>query len=450
MEFIQSIPLVGGFLSTVLPFLVVLGIVVFVHEYGHYIVGRWCGIRAEVFSLGFGPVLTRWQDRRGTTWQLAALPLGGYVKFLGDADGSSRADPEQMAHLSPEDRAHSFHGAALWKRALTVLAGPVANFVLSVTVFAGLTMWQGVATEVPTIGSVADWPEAADAGIRPGDQIVAVEGQPVTAFRDVYDVAEAMPSPGPVTFTVRRDGTEIEVTAPFPLPALVHAVEPLSPASRAGLEAGDFIRAVDGNPVGSFSDLRAVIAASGGRTLELDLVRAGQPMTLSITPLLRDTDDGEGGFEKRVMIGISGGMAYFPATETPAPWTAVRMGAERVYQVVSMSLNALKHIVIGQLGAENLQGPLGIAQISGETASQGLVSFVTLVAVLSTAIGMLNLFPVPVLDGGHLAIFAYEGMTGHPPRERVLRIAMSIGLAMVLLLMLFATYNDIMRWLFVS
>ncbi len=450
MEMIAAIPLVGGFLSVALPFLLVLGIVVFVHEFGHYIVGRWCGIHAETFSLGFGKPLKSWQDSRGTTWQIAALPLGGYVKFLGDADGSSRADAEAMEAMSDSDRARSFHGASIWRRSLTVAAGPAANFLLSIVVFAGITLWQGVVLPTPTIGEVAALPGVTANGIEPGDEVISANGQPVEGFGDIYTIAQAMEVPGPMTFEVRRDGALLTVTAPYPLPPLVHGVEPLSPASHAGIEPDDYILRAGGRDLVSFGQLRETVMASGGRSIELEILRGGTPMTLSITPRERDTDDGKGGFEKRVMIGISGGTAYFPATYTPAPWTALWMGVVQVYDVVAMSLNGLKHIITGSLGADNLQGPLGIAQISGETASQGLDSFITLIAVLSTAIGMLNLFPIPVLDGGHLAIFAYEAVAGRPPAERALQIAMSIGLAMVLLLMLFATYNDVMRWLFVS
>ena len=158
MDAISAIPLIGGPIATALPFIVVLGIVVFVHEYGHYIVARWCGIRSEVFSIGFGPVLWSRRDRRGTLWQIAALPLGGYVKFVGDADGSSRADPRALDAIPAAERAESFHGASVWRRMLTVLAGPVFNFLLTIAVFAGLAMWQGMPTERPTIGTVTPLP----------------------------------------------------------------------------------------------------------------------------------------------------------------------------------------------------------------------------------------------------------------------------------------------------
>jgi regulator of sigma E protease len=445
MDAIANLPLIGGFLSTVLPFVVVLGIVVFVHEYGHYIVGRWCGIRSDVFSIGFGPVIWSRHDRRGTLWQLAALPLGGYVKFRGDSDASSRADPDRLSGMTAAERAETFHGATVGRRMLTVLAGPVANFVLSVAVFAGVVMWQGIPTERPTIGRVEAMPAAVEQPLMPGDVVLEVNGLAVTSFDEVFRAAIDMPEPGPMQFRIERDGSRIEVAAPYAFPPLVQGVEPLSPASRAGLLRGDVILSADGQPLLAFDDLRRVVMASGDRTIAMEVWRAGEVLGLEITPTERDTSDGEGGFERRVMIGVAGAALYMPATSTPMPWTALGYGVERVVGVITQSLNGLKHIITGDISAQNLQGPLGIAQISGETAQQGFLSFILLIGVISTAIGMLNLFPIPVLDGGHLVAFTVEAIRGRPPSPAVMQIAMSMGLGLILLLMVFATYHDIMR-----
>jgi regulator of sigma E protease len=444
MDAVASIPLIGGFLSTVVPFVVVLGIVVFVHEFGHYIVARWCGIRSEVFSIGFGPVLWSRRDARGTLWQVAALPLGGYVRFVGDSDGTSRHDPDALARMDASERAESFPGASVGRRMLTVLAGPFFNFFLTIVVFAGIAMWQGVPTERPTIGTIETLP-AVEQPLRAGDVLLAVGGEPVAGLEELYDAAVAMGTPGPMQVTVERDGATLDLTIPYPLPPLVQGVEPLSPASAAGLRAGDVIQAADGRPLASFEDLRQVVLASGGRTIPLTVWRDGETLTLGITPQERDTDDGEGGFERRVMIGVAGAPLYLPATETPAPWTAVGHGVERTAAVIVQSLNGLKSILTGAIGAENLQGPLGIAQISGETAAQGLLNFIALIGIISTAIGLLNLFPIPILDGGHFVAFLIEAVRGRPPSPAVMQIAMSIGLGLILLLMVFATYNDIMR-----
>ncbi|MFO1140868.1 MAG: RIP metalloprotease RseP [Amaricoccus sp.] len=444
MEAIAGIPLIGGFVSSVLPFVVVLGIVVFVHEYGHYIVARWCGIRSETFSIGFGPVLWSRRDRRGTLWQVAALPLGGYVKYVGDADGASRTDPAALARMSAEERASSFHGAAVWKRMLAVLAGPFFNFLLTIVVFAGLALWQGVPTDRPTVGKIEPLPNV-EQPLHAGDVILAVDDTPVTGFEDVYKAAVAMPVPGPMRMRIERDGQTLDLTVPYILPPLVQGVEPLSPASAAGLRPGDLILQADGHPLASFEALRQAVLTSGGRSIPLEVWRDGATLTVQITPKERDAEDDSGGFERRVMIGVAGAPLFDPATETPAPWTALVYGVDRVGLVIGQSLHGLASILTGAIGADNLQGPLGIAQISSETAAQGLVSFVALIGIISTAIGLLNLFPIPILDGGHFVAFLIEAVRGRPPSPAVMQVAMSIGLGLILLLMVFATYNDIMR-----
>ena len=445
MDFIADLPVVGGFLSSALAFVVVLGIVVFVHEYGHYIVGRWCGIHADTFSLGFGKRLYSWVDKRGTRWQIAALPLGGYVRFLGDADGSSRADEAAMAEMDEELRARSFHGAAVWKRMATVAAGPFANFLLSAAVFAGLVMVTGVATERPVVGTLGDVP-GIEQTVEPGDLILSVNGKPIDQFDQIYEIAQEMEVPGPLALEVERDGRVLDAISAYPLPPLVFGVEPLSPAQNAGLKAGDFIRYADGVTLNAFGDLRDVVMASGDKTIVLEIVRDGSPVSLEITPRLREMVTRDGEVDRRVMIGVTSDALIYPPTERLGVFAALWHGAGKVVEVIDMSLTGLKHIILGNLGAENLQGPLGIAQISGQSATQGWTSFIGLIAIISTAIGMLNLFPIPVLDGGHLVMHAYEAVAGRPPAERFMRIAMSIGLAMVLLLMVFATYNDVMRW----
>lgn len=447
MEFISDLPVVGGFLSSAIAFVVVLGVVVFVHEYGHYIVGRWCGIRAEVFSMGFGPRLGAWVDRRGTRWQVSALPLGGYVKFVGDADGSSRTDPKHLEALSEAERAHSFHGAALWRRALTVAAGPVANFILSILVFGLIALWAGVPADGARVGEVSVLPGQQASDLRRGDLILELNGAPVADFAELYEAANEMDTAGPVRLLVERDGRRLELTTPFPLPPLVQGVEPLSAAANAGLKPGDFIRAADGERLHSFGDLRNVVLNSGGDELELEVVRGDVLLTLPITPREVERVNPDGTVETRVMIGVGGDVLIYPLTRTPTPWRALAIGVERMWEIITLSLTGIGHIIAGNLSVDNLQGPLGIAQISGASAAQGAGNLITLIAVISTAVGMLNLFPIPVLDGGHLLMFGYEAVAGRPPAESILRIAMSLGLAMVLLLMLLATYNDLVRLL---
>lgn len=443
MDLIAQIPLIGGILATLIPFVVVLGIVVAVHEFGHYIVGRWCGIHAEVFSLGFGKILWSRVDRRGTRWQVAVLPLGGYVKFLGDADAASSTDRQAMDKMDAATRSRSFPGASVGRRFLTVLAGPMFNLVLSALVFAGLIMWQGIA-DTPTVGEIANVPGQA-LPFETGDVITEINGLKITNYADIRVATNEADPAAPMQIVLQRDGADIEVTAPFLLLPLVGDLVPLSPAFKAGLKRGDYIIAANGNRLNSFLDLQQEIKGDEISDVTLTIWRDGAEMDLVITPEKSVRETADGGFEEKVMIGVIAGFAFEPQTNAVSLPMALYYGVLRVGNVVSSSLNALSHMLTGQIGADNLQGPIGIAQVSGEMASNGLFDFIGLIAFVSTAIGMLNLFPVPVLDGGHLVAFAYEAIRGKPPSNRVMEIAMSIGMAMVLLLMVFATYNDIMR-----
>ncbi|MCA8870090.1 MAG: RIP metalloprotease RseP [Rhodobacteraceae bacterium] len=444
MEFISSIPLFGGFLSTLIAFVAVLSVIIFIHEYGHYIVGRWCGIQAEVFSMGFGPILKSWQDRRGTRWQIAAIPFGGYVKFLGDADGSSRNDPAAIAAMDAHMRARSFHGAKLYKKALTVAAGPVANFLLSTSIFAAVVMATGIATNVPTLGKLKPLPSGAYA-LQQGDVIEALNGQPISDYAELYDYSRQQGEVAPAQiYTVMRGDKRLDVPGPFPLLPLIENIQPQSAAMAAGLEVGDLIQSVDGQKITAFRQLQDLVTASQGRELDLGVWRDGKVLDFHLTPKIVDMPDGEGGFTKRTLIGITGGLFFEPVTRTPGPVEALKMGLVQTGDIISGSLNGLYHMVSGSISACNLQGPVGIAKTSGDAASQGLASFVWFIAVLSTAIGLLNLFPIPVLDGGHLVFFAYEALAGRAPSQRALNALMSLGLFFIVTLMVFALGNDFM------
>jgi len=442
VELISSIPLFGGFLWTLLSFVVVLSVIVFIHEFGHYIVGRWCGIHAEVFSLGFGPKVTSWHDKRGTRWQLSAFPFGGYVKFLGDADASSRTDQAALEKMDEATRARSFHGARLYKKALTVAAGPVANFILSIAIFSGLVMVSGLATDAPIVGQLKPLP-AAGYTLKPGDRILAINGVKTPDYPALYAYARTK---GPLTavqdYTVRRAGQELTAKGPFPLLPLVDTVQPQSAAMAAGLKVGDLIESVDGKKIIAFRQLQALVSASAGRKMHLKIWRDGNERQITLAARVVDMPDASGKFVKRTLIGITGGLFFRPKTVTPGPLEAVKIGALQTYDIVSSSLGGLVQMVRGSISACNLQGPVGIAKTSGDAASQGVSSFVWFIAVLSTAIGLLNLFPIPVLDGGHLVFFGYEAIAGKPPSDRVLQVLMSGGLFLIIALMVFALTND--------
>ncbi|MCL4126890.1 UNVERIFIED_CONTAM: hypothetical protein GTU68_043565, partial [Idotea baltica] len=369
------IPQFGGLLYTLLAFVVALSVIVAVHEYGHYIVGRWSGIHAEVFSLGFGPVLYSRMDKRGTRWQIAALPFGGYVKFLGDANAASGKDSEAMetAERDPAELRRTMHGAPLWARTATVAAGPIFNFVMSIFVFSAIVLTRG----------------------------------------------------------------------PYLFPPYVSQVAPRSAAMDIGLESGDVITAIDGAPIFAFDQLKSAVESSDGRVLLLDVWRQGETLEFALAPRRTDEPQADGGFVTHWRIGIAGGMAFLPATERAGLGEAVIGGSVQTMAIISSSLSGLWHMVTGAISTCNMSGPIGIAETSGAMASQGAQSFIWFIAVLSTAVGLLNLFPIPALDGGHLVFYAYEAVAGKPPSDGALRILMAIGLSLILSLMVFALGNDL-------
>ncbi|MFV0245582.1 MAG: RIP metalloprotease RseP [Qingshengfaniella sp.] len=442
MDLIGLIPSFGNLIYTVGAFVIALSVIVAIHEYGHYIVGRWCGIHAEVFSLGFGPRLLVWRDRRGTQWQIAALPLGGYVRFLGDGDAASGRDTAALAGMDPARRRATMHEAPLWARAATVAAGPVFNFILSIGIFATLIMVQGVARVPLTVGALKPMP-AAIQELRPGDEIVAIDGQTVPGFDGFDGFLAALPPRVDHDYTVMRDGAQRVVRGPYPYPPMVSGVSPQSAAQDAGLQAGDVILSVDQRPLSSFDDLRRAVEASGGTPIGLEIWREDGGFSTVLTPRSMDVPTAGGGFETRYLIGVTGGLFFSPQTETPGPLDAIGYGARQMVAIVEQSLSGLYHMITGAISSCNLSGPIGIAETSGMAASQGLSSFIWFIAVLSTAVGLLNLFPIPVLDGGHLVFHAYEAITGRPPSDGALKVLMAGGLALILSLMVFALSNDI-------
>ncbi len=441
MDIIGLIPSFGNFLFTVGAFVIALLIIVAVHEYGHYIVGRWSGIDAEVFSLGMGPVLFSRTDRRGTRWQIAALPVGGYVRFRGDSSAASGRDGAALEAMTPAERRRSMHGAPLWARAVTVAAGPLFNFALSILIFGAIIGWRGVPADPLTIAELRAVPYAQS--LRAGDEILAIEGRPTPPLEEFPAFVETLPPRNDLGYLVRRDGTETPALGAHPYPPLVLGLSPGSAALEAGLARGDVILSVDGEPVATFAELREIVGGSKGRALRLGVWRGGEEIEVTLRPKRVDLPLPEGGFETRWLIGITGGMLFEPRTERPGPFEALGYGLDQTWYIMRASVSGLYHVVIGAISSCNLRGPVGIAQTSGQAASQGLLSFVWFIAVLSTAVGFLNLFPIPVLDGGHLMFHAYEALRGRPPGDGAMRLMMAFGLAVILALMLFALSNDL-------
>jgi regulator of sigma E protease len=359
-----------GFASYIVPFLIVLTVLVFVHELGHYLVARRNGVRVDVFSIGFGPELFGWTDRAGTRWKFSAVPLGGYVKMFGDADAASTPDSGRVATMSEEERAVSFQHKRLGQRAAVVAAGPAANVLFAIVVLWGL---------FATVGH------------------------------------------------------------PFP-PAEVGEVMTGSPAAEAGFRSGDEIVAVDGEPVQRFAQLSMMVRQSEGEPLTVQLLRDGERIALEVTPRVADTVTAEDGTEVPLyQVGIAAPTDSYGVLESGV------LAVTETGTLTWMTLSAVGEMIVGDRGTEELGGPIRIAQISGDVAQIGIVALVWFMAILSINLALINLFPIPMLDGGHLLFYAIEATLGKPLGERAQEYGFRIGLALVLTLMVFATWNDLVQ-----
>lgn len=467
MDFLGSFGDVGLSLAgTILAFLFVLTIIVFVHEMGHFLAARWCGMGVSTFSVGFGPELFGFNDRKGTRWKLSAVPLGGYVKFLGDENEASVTDRNALAAMTPEERSRTFAGKSVGARAFVVAAGPAANFVLAIVIFTVMLLISGRSVVAPRIDFVAPGGPAAVAGFEPGDVVIAVDGSSVEGFAEVERLVGL--SPGrPLQFTIDRNGDTIELTAtpdsePAPggfggvvgtlgiegpaMPPAVAQVQPGSPAAIAGLEVGDIVKFIDGKPVTSFEDIRDIVGPRPGQTLLVVLERNGEELRVMVTPEGAAGPDGlpVGRF------GVVGSFAEGDMQEvTYGPLAALSNGVTETWFITERTVTYLYRVIVGEESANQLGGPLMVAKISGDAARMGLAVLLNVAAVLSISIGIINLFPVPMLDGGHLLFFAIEAVRGRPLSERVQEIGFRIGFVAVIALMIFAFRNDIinLNWL---
>ncbi|WP_284163100.1 RIP metalloprotease RseP [Frigidibacter sp. SD6-1] len=443
MDAVGLIPSFGNVALNVAAFIVALSIIVAVHEYGHYIVGRLTGIHAEVFSIGFGKVLLSRMDKRGTRWQVAAIPLGGYVKFLGDANAASAGtDGEVVSKLSAEEMRHTMHGAPLWARAATVAAGPFFNFALTILLGAGLLLATGIPKEQPVIAELYALPGGAG-DLRPGDEIVSVNGKPVADWNALNAAADAVSREARLTYEVKRDGATITVNGPALYPPRISNVSPGTAAAAAGLKPGDVIETINGASISTFDEIGPRVKEGAGAAMKLGVWRDGQRLDIALTPKITDVPAEGGGFETRYLIGIGGDFFFAPATRATGPWEAVSTAARQGWFVAKTSLSTLGNVVTGAISSCNVRGAITIAETSAHAVSLGPVDFIWYIAALSTAIGLINLFPVPMLDGGHLVFYAFEALTGRPLPERVLNFAVSVGLVIVLGFMMFGLSNDL-------
>ena len=362
-----------SFGSYVAPFLLVLGIVVFFHELGHFLVGRWCGVKADVFSLGFGPELYGRVDRHGTRWRLALVPLGGYVKFHGDANAASAGVDAEG--LSEEERRVSFFTQPVWKRVLIVAAGPVANFILAVVIFAGVAFFVGHGALAPRVES-----------LRPGE------------------VAET-----------------------------------------AGFKPGDLVRSIDGKAVESWGEVQRIIQVSAEKTLTFVVERDSAQVTLTATPKLREINTPLG--KNRIgLIGLNGSnKAEDWKIIRFGPLESLEQGMRETWYIGERTLSFLAGLVVGKESFDQVTGPIGTGYLAGKVATFGFTALMNLAAVLSVSIGLINLLPIPLLDGGHLVFYLIETLKGRPLSERTQEVGFRLGLVFVVTLMLFTTFNDVLN-----
>jgi len=377
MDLISSLWGFGGsFLSYALPFLFVLTVVVFFHELGHFWVARRCGVKIDAFAVGFGPELLGFNDRQGTRWKLCAIPLGGYVRFHGDDSVASTPDLKSLSQMSEEEKRVSFFHQPVRNRAAVVAAGPIANFLLAILIFAAVFM---------------------------------VYGKQLTTAR-------------------------------------VDSIQPASAAAEAGLQPGDVVLAIDGKAIEGFGDMQRIVSASPGIQLEILVQRGDKEMTLRATPRLQELKDNFGNTHRVGLLGITRSTTREDVvTQRYGPIEALQLGVAETWFVVERTISYVVGIISGREATDQLGGPIRIAQISGQVATVSFAALLHLTAVLSVSIGLINLFPVPLLDGGHLVFYAIEAIRGRPLSERAQEYGFRVGLALVLMLMLFATWNDIMH-----
>ena len=442
MDLLELIPQFGNLAFTIAAFVTALLSIIFVHEFGHYIIGRWSGIKADVFSLGFGPVLWARVDQHGTKWQLAAIPFGGYVKFRGDSNAASAKDEDAIKQLTPEELRETMHGAPLWARASTVAAGPIANFMLAVAVFMGLALYSGNVKEPLTVSELLPLPNGTY-DLQVGDQIIEIAGNEIADLDAMEGLQSRLPIEETLPYVVIRDGQEIEITGPFTYPPMVNFLIPRGAAYQAGLEVGDVITKIDGDPIIAFSQLKQSVESSEGRDLALTVGREGDLVDITLTPRRLDEPQEDGSFETYWRIGVALDFMFEVEREFAGFGDSISYGFTSVLTIITDTMSGLYNVITGTISTCYLTGPVGIAETSGAMASQGLDDFIYFLAFLSTAIGFMNLLPIPVLDGGHLVFHVYEATVGRPPNEKIFRVLMSIGLVFVMGFMIFALGNDV-------
>jgi regulator of sigma E protease len=446
--------------TTYLPyFVLVLTLLVFVHEYGHYWVGRRFGIHAEVFSIGFGPELIGWTDRNGTRWKISAVPLGGYVKFLGDSDTTSATPSGEP--LSPEQRKRAFFSQPLYARAAVVLGGPFANLLFAFVLLTAVFFVAGEPYTPPTIAVQMEGP-AHQAGLRTGDEIVRMGDKRISRYEDITELqylywGKAMP-------VEYRRGNQLLKTEIVPkfcertdrfantlrlgdlgmdqmIRPVVGGFTPDSPAEAAGLKVGDLLLQIDGKPVDYFSRIPELIGDRAGHPVSVVFDRDGKRMETTVTPIADKAVDCAG---KEYTVGR---LRVRPASVTEfrshGVFGAMGAGVRAVWGMTTMFYTSMGQILTAARPVDELGGPIRIAKAAGDASYAGWTGILNLVIALSVVLGIFNLLPVPMLDGGHLAMYLYEAVRGKPLSMRAQELGLKVGFTLVIGLALIATFNDI-------
>ena len=357
-------------------FLLVLTLVVFIHELGHFLVARWCGVAVKAFSIGFGPEIYGFYDRHGTRWRFAWIPLGGYVKFIDDDNPTSQRASRGEKPLTADERAGAFQSKSVGVRAAVVVAGPVANFLLAIVLYAGLNAVVGVRV----------------------------------------------------------------------LPAYVDAVVANSPAARAGFMPGDKIVAIGNNKIEKFDDLQRIVGSNAGQELTFTVERAGQTLALKATPNVDEQKDALGRTFRRGLIGIQRSISPDKvSTKAVSIPEAIVLGVTETYGNITQALSGIGDIITRKQSADQMGGPIMMAEVTAKVAELGIDPMLRWIAFISANIGFLNLLPIPILDGGHLMFYAYEAVRGKPAGERLQQMGFQVGLALLMMLMVFVNFNDIMN-----
>jgi regulator of sigma E protease len=364
-------------LIEILEYLAVLITIIFVHEFGHFIVGRWCGVKVEAFSIGFGPELFSFHDRKGTRWRAALIPFGGYVKFFGDPNAASTQDPNALAALTPAERSVSLGGQSLAKRAAIVAAGPIFNFLLAFVIFSGLLYVNGRYIMTPRVGEIA----------------------------------------------------------------------PNSAAAEAGLEPGDIVKSIDGEPIETFSDMVQIVTLSSGVPLKFVVERGGAPVDLTVTPRTEEVDSPVGK-QKAGRIGVT--ASRDKADQQHVEYDIVQAmagGVSDTVGVVTGSIAGIRAMISGRVGTDQISGPVEIAAATGNIARTfGFGGLLALIAILSASVGFANLLPIPILDGGHLMFFALEAIKRAPLSQRFQERGSMVGALIIACLIFFVIFNSLHRY----